>query len=127
MQIERKFKIFMGNKARDAATRLNEWLFEKEYNAEAENKQFWIIDWKFSFGEGGINAICVEYREGDQVNDNSVPSVWKPNDKLINVETVLYDKEEIFTNCSVQVLTNTVTGETSIGWWKNNDDLESED
>lgn len=35
-------------------------------------------------------------------------------------EINIYDKEEIFENCTVQVLTNTVTGETSIGWWKNN-------
>ena len=30
----------------------------------------------------------------------------------------LYDKEEIIENCTVQVLTNTVTGEQSVGWWK---------
>lgn len=31
----------------------------------------------------------------------------------------LFDKEETFPNCTVQVLTNTATGETSVGWWKN--------
>lgn len=31
----------------------------------------------------------------------------------------LFDKEETFPNCTVQVLTNTVTGETSVGWWRN--------
>jgi hypothetical protein len=35
------------------------------------------------------------------------------------VETCFYDKEEIFENCTVQVLTNTFTGDVSIGWWKN--------
>lgn len=30
-----------------------------------------------------------------------------------------YDKEEIFENCTVQVLTNTKTGEVSVGWWQN--------
>lgn len=30
----------------------------------------------------------------------------------------LFDKEEIIENCTVQILTNTVTGEQSIGWWK---------
>jgi len=35
------------------------------------------------------------------------------------IETNMYDKEEIFENCTVQVLTNTLTGEVSVGWWKN--------
>lgn len=33
--------------------------------------------------------------------------------------TATFDKEEIYTDCTVQILTNTVTGEQSIGWWKN--------
>ena len=32
-------------------------------------------------------------------------------------ELNLYDKEEIYHNCVVQVLTNTATGEQSWGWW----------
>ena len=35
------------------------------------------------------------------------------------VECNLYDKEETHENCTVQVLTNTTTGEVSVGWWKN--------
>ena len=41
---------------------------------------------------------------------------------LTNKETIqtnIYDKEEVFPNCTVQVLTNTVTGEASVGWWRN--------
>lgn len=30
----------------------------------------------------------------------------------------LYDKREIFRNCTVEVLTNTLTGEVSVGWYK---------
>lgn len=37
------------------------------------------------------------------------------------VECRLYDKEEVYDNCTVQVLTNTVTGDVSIGWWQNED------
>lgn len=44
--------------------------------------------------------------------DEIVPGMQK-------VETNIYDKEEIYPNCTVQVLTNTVTGEVSVGWWKN--------
>lgn len=36
-----------------------------------------------------------------------------------SVETNIYDKEETYPNCTVQVLTNTATGETSVGWWEN--------
>lgn len=39
--------------------------------------------------------------------------------EIVKIQTNLYDKEEIYPDCTVQVLTNTVTGETSIGWWPN--------
>lgn len=38
--------------------------------------------------------------------------------KPIAVETNVYDTEEIHHNCTVQILTNSVTGEVSVGWWK---------
>lgn len=38
------------------------------------------------------------------------------------ISTSIFDKEEIYPNCTVQVLTNTATGEISIGWWKNEED-----
>ena len=31
-----------------------------------------------------------------------------------------FNQEEIYENCTVQVLTNTYTGRTSVGWWQNN-------
>ena len=31
----------------------------------------------------------------------------------------IYDKEDIYPDCTVQVLTNTKTGDVSVGWWKN--------
>lgn len=36
----------------------------------------------------------------------------------MTVETNLYDKEEIFYPCTVQMLTNTLTGQVSVGWWR---------
>lgn len=33
------------------------------------------------------------------------------------VEILVYDREELYENCLVQVLTNSVTGETSVGFW----------
>lgn len=35
------------------------------------------------------------------------------------VSVAIYDQEEIHHNCSVQILTNSVTGDVSVGWWPN--------
>lgn len=37
-----------------------------------------------------------------------------------SIEINLFDKTETYDNCTVEILTNTITGEQSIGWWKNN-------
>lgn len=37
----------------------------------------------------------------------------------MDVESIgVYDQEEIIEGCTVQILTNTVTGEQSVGWWR---------
>ena len=36
-------------------------------------------------------------------------------------ECNLFNKETIYTNCTVQILENTCTGQISIGWWPNED------
>lgn len=48
-------------------------------------------------------------------------------EKKTEMQICVYDREETYTNCTVQVLTNTFTGETSIGWWCNDGNDESED
>ena len=43
------------------------------------------------------------------------------------VSTNIFDEEETHTNCTVQVLRNSVTGEVSVGWFRNKeqeDDLK---
>lgn len=35
-----------------------------------------------------------------------------------NAELNLYDKCEVIEGCTVEILTNTLTGETSVGWWR---------
>lgn len=42
------------------------------------------------------------------------PAYWETP-----TETNIYDEEEIHENCTVHILRNSVTGETSIGWWEN--------
>lgn len=55
----------------------------------------------------------------DEVFDMAIAALekqeWK---KPIAVETNIYDTEEIHHNCTVQVLRNSVTGDVSVGWWK---------
>ncbi len=46
------------------------------------------------------------------------------DDDILSVETNIFDQEEIYPNCTVQVLTNTVTGEVSVGWWRNDINTE---
>lgn len=31
----------------------------------------------------------------------------------------VFDQEEIHRNCTVQILSNSITGDTSVGWWEN--------
>ena len=31
----------------------------------------------------------------------------------------VFDEVEVHDNCTVQILRNTITGQTSIGWWDN--------
>ena len=36
------------------------------------------------------------------------------------IDTVgIYDEVEVHDNCTVQILRNTITGQTSVGWWEN--------
>ena len=35
-----------------------------------------------------------------------------------SVETNLFDKVNIYTNCTVEILENSITGEISIGWYR---------
>lgn len=39
------------------------------------------------------------------------------------VEINIFDIEEIYPNCTVQILKNSVTGEESVGWWVNERNL----
>lgn len=42
----------------------------------------------------------------------------------ITVETNIYDTEEIYHGCTVQVLRNSVTGDVSVGWRKEKEEEE---
>lgn len=49
------------------------------------------------------------------------------DDEIYVIESNIYDIEEIYPDCTVQVLRNSVTGEVSVGWWKNDEEPEWSD
>lgn len=59
------------------------------------------------------NCICCddEIPEGRQV----CPNCERKFGKIRRIETNFYDKEEVYENCTVQILTNTKTGDVSVG------------
>ena len=69
--------------------------------------------WAFTVG---CDSCCAT--SGLTFSPDKAIEAWSRR-STIKVETSFYDKEETFPDCTVQVLTNTATGETSVGWWKN--------
>ena len=59
---------------------------------------------------GRITKIWLDKSVAEDIWNNRAPAT-------IATEVNLFDKEEIHHNCTVQVWTNTATGQTSIGWW----------
>ncbi len=55
---------------------------------------------------------------------NEIPN---PAAMDIQIETNIFDQVEEYPNCTVQVLTNSVTGEVSVGWWPNESKFNSEE
>lgn len=62
------------------------------------------------------SAMTHGFESTEEAAKQKAINAWNRRTKI---ETNIYDKEEIYPNCTVQVLTNTATGETSVGWWKN--------
>lgn len=72
-----------------------------------------LEDWKTKYSPSAY------YLQQMVLNGYDVIWILTGMEQSQKVEINLFDKEEIFPNCTVQVLTNTATGETSVGWWKN--------
>lgn len=53
-------------------------------------------------------------------------SAGESEGEKVIVKTNMYDQEEIIYPCTVQILTNTTTGEVSVGWWRGTPDREEE-
>ncbi len=48
-------------------------------------------------------------------------------EKITNIETNIFDKSTIYTNCNVEIWENSITGESSIGWYKTEETEELTD
>lgn len=47
--------------------------------------------------------------------------------KEMQIETNIFDLRTVYTNCTVEILENSVTGEVSVGWWRNEEGEEESD
>ena len=69
---------------------------------------------------GSGRKFCIRLDGTEEECKEKAAEAWNQRvPEIVKVETSFYDQEEVFHNCTVQVLTNTATGETSVGWWKN--------
>ena len=57
-------------------------------------------------GDGGMTADIA-----------SAIRLW--NRRAEDCQVNVFDRVEYHENCTVQILTNTVTGDVSVGWWEN--------
>lgn len=77
------------------------------------------------------NCMCLQYTDDCSKCAEKYPKLCRQERELFkaaadmleadgrkNIETNIYDQEEIHHNCTVQILHNSFTGEQSVGWWK---------
>lgn len=69
-------------------------------------------------------SVSEEHLDEDDYCDygvrlDSMQATSEKTSEVMDVHFGVYDKEETYENCTVQVLTNTVTGDVSVGWWQN--------
>ena len=74
------------------------------------NEEFYDDKW---FYIQCSNGLCSSRSDGWITKELAIEA-W--NKRTRKPQINIYDKEEIYPNCTVQVLTNTVTGDVSVGW-----------
>ena len=57
--------------------------------------------------------------DGVKTDKDIILWCYPPHPSGLEVEYNIFDEEETYDDCTVQILRNTTTGETSIGWWRN--------
>ena len=68
-------------------------------------------------------ALWLIDRERDNEVNEDKPE-WCPLNEVVKVETNIFDECEVVENCTVEILRNSVTGETSVGWYRNKEASE---
>ena len=66
---------------------------------------------------------CVKHSAWEEAVQMAISALEKQEGSFA-VETNIYDTEEIHHGCIVQILRNSVTGEVSVGWWKEKEEEE---
>lgn len=78
---------------------LKDWIVERKQWLS----QFWFAEYAIR----ELDIVLSKIEEMEKAQDAE------------RIDTFIYDQEEVYDNCTVQILTNTVTGEVSVGWWEN--------
>lgn len=77
-------------------------------------------------GEGKLKDIHTKIRQGWvgcpecglyiqwKISPDGAVKKWN---RRAEISAAVFDRADVYRDCTVQVLTNTATGETSVGWW----------
>ena len=74
-----------------------------------------------------VRKIVKKHVEETGIEDEMASDCEKGTEERIEDNIEYFDRSDIYPDCTVQVLTNTETGETSVGWWKNNGKIQVEE
>lgn len=78
-------------------------------------------------GEGWCDGTCcIVFAESGPVyeTDNENLCEHWTQKEIVEVETNIFDRREVYEDCTVEVLQNSATGEISVGWWENDNPPE---
>ena len=97
------------------------------WNAKAQEEYKKLYDrpgFYFKHGYGEATDVGID---SYTCNDELVVYYWMPfPDPPSEIELNIFNEEETYNDCAVQILKNNATGQTSIGWWKNNKENKDE-
>lgn len=62
-----------------------------------------------------VRTDNIDVKEAVLIAEKCIREVYGARVEEVNI----FDTEEVYENCTVQILSNSVTGNVSVGWWKN--------
>ena len=74
----------------------------------------WLVAWaQSSFQKETAERVVHDLLEA--------PALLLPEDRILSVRSAIvgFDSAETYPDCTVQILKNSETGESSVGWWPN--------